>query len=529
MNKLQIIKNDKTGYGLKDLDRGMVIIPCMYRIDQVDKIIEVSSLTNNIFLLTGLSENNDRIYGLYDFGNNIFLDLNYDKIELKGDNIVLFANGLDKVYDNKKYDTNKPFVGDTTLLTDDGEYYGLRDSNSKLVIPKQFSRKEIFNIGSSKEIMPNVFILYDRYDDRKIVGFFDGNVNRLEKGTFTSYELNSDTLLLKNKVLKNLNHPSDVRFLDRESRIRSIIYYSIYDLKHNEYITGDQYYDNEVWKLDFDGRDAAWFYVVENNNNNIRDGVLILNDSAIFDTRTGFLKTNIKCYLPYFDSNTDDIHVYSHNNDFIGFYSIRDKKMYNYSKINVDSFSDGRENIYECDYDGRKKYVYRCYRGNYFSLLKLTEYSDFFSAIDDSRFGEKLTVLFDKDFNFLGKFHQILNIVEFDEKASKELGINIEYGTSSYLINGNLYNFKNTNQSLLNFGDYKNIPSSFVEPSKNCIGCCEYEYGIGTVEANSEIELDYILEQLDSDKRKLSQKIENVFYNNKFLQKKYPKLIRKNK
>lgn len=527
MNKLQIIKNDKTGYGLKDLDSGIVIIPCMYRIDQVDKIVEVLSLTNTIFLLTGLSENNDRIYGLYDFGNNIFLDLNYDKIEFNDGNIVLFTNGSEEVYDNEKHDVNKPFVGDTTLLTDDGENYGLRDSNSKLVIPKQFSRKEIFNIGSSKEIMPNVFILYDRYDDRKIVGFFDGNVNRLEKGTFTSYELNNDTLLLKNKVLKNLNHPSDVRFLDGESRIRSKIYYSIYDLKHNEYITGDQYYDNEVWKLDFDGRDAAWFYVVEKNNN-VRDGVWILNDSAIYDTRTGFLKTNIECYLPYFDSNTDDIHVYSHNNDFMGFYNIRDKKMHYYSKINVDSFSDEQENIYECDYDGRKEYVYRYNRGGYFYLLKLAEYSDFFIAMD-SGLEKKFTVLFDKNFNVLGHVDQTLHIVEFDEKTLKELGINNEYGTSSYLINGKLYNFNNTNQPLLNIGDRKRIPSSFIEPSMNCIGYCEYEYGIGVVNATSEIELDYMLEQLDNDKSNLSHKVENIFYDNKILQKKYPKLIKKAK
>ena len=142
-----------------------------------------------------------------------------------------------------------------------------------------------------------------------------------------------------------------------------------------------------------------------------------------------------------------------------------------------------------------------------------------FIMISDKDFA----ILLDKNYKFLSYGKKKLNILEIKPETVEQLGIPAKSDKSVYLIKGELYTFRKSSSSVIKGRIYPN----FVKISSKVVGAVEYEYGICSVEADSAMELDYKLDELERRKKELSSIVENAFYQDETLMEDYPKLVKK--
>ena len=64
MSNLEMIKNKKGAWGIRDLNTRRVIIPCRYQESQLNAILEIKQMGYGIYQLIGNREGK-RVYGLY--------------------------------------------------------------------------------------------------------------------------------------------------------------------------------------------------------------------------------------------------------------------------------------------------------------------------------------------------------------------------------------------------------------------------------------------------------------------------------
>jgi len=216
MQNLELIQNKNGGYGIRDLDTGRVIIPGMYERKQLEYITEINPLSqfskgysSDIYLLDGRDENNKEVYGLYNALTNDFVETVYDRVSLvmntNADSItsyeIMLIRGDERInFDLNVSHDNASVKQNVRIITNDNKTYGLANFDGEEIIPPQYPRQDIFNIGDIVKVFEGIYLIKGKDDPNKIIGFYDVNRNYLQKGSFTDYEIISGVLALKNKV-----------------------------------------------------------------------------------------------------------------------------------------------------------------------------------------------------------------------------------------------------------------------------------------------------------------------------------------
>ena len=518
MRNLEIIKNKNGGYGIRDLDSGIVIIPSMYKRKQLEHITEIVPLGNffgnlfrasYVFVLIGYDIDNNIVYGLYNSFTNDFIDVIYNKLHLVMDknfkpiaNMIKFIkDNAEKIYDSSVSQDNIPVEQKVKVFTSDNKTYGLVTADGKEIIPEEYSRREIFNIGDIVEICEGLYILKDKDNLNRIVGFYDSSNKILKKGTFTSYEIISDVLVFKNRIV--MEEPRKIR---TDELLVSKTFISFYDPKNGRYIDGD-YYEQEVSIYYSEGYRDGGYYTRFHKCLDEVNGVLILNSRAFYDTRTGYWQDNVFCR-----KENGKIKIWNpHDGAFIGYYDIEQKSVERFMQLSCEGLEEYTSVKLYLSHDG-KKFNF----GG--SDCFVEEYSDFIMISY-----EDITILLGKDYNFLSYEKKKLNILEIKPETVERLGIPAKNDKSVYLIRGELYTFRKSSSLAIKGRIFPN----FVKISSKVVGAVEYEYGICSVEADNAMDLDHKLDELERKNKELSLIVEQAFYQDKTLMNDYPKLVKK--
>ena len=516
MKNLEIIKNKNGGYGIQDLDTGKVIIPAMYEKNQLENIIEIIPLSclsqnysSDVYVLKGLDIDNNEVYGLYNSITNDFIEAIYESISLETPTTAnsTTRNSIKLVKDGNMINYNLNVSQDNALITrkvkmftNDNKTYGLITIDGKEIIPAKYLRKEIFNIGDIVEVNEGLYILKDKDDLNRIVGFYDSTKGILKKGTFTNYEIISNVLVFRNRIEIEEQRKNKI-----DSALKSKTYISLYDPKNGRYIDGD-YYDAEVSVFEGDGYRYEGYRIEFIECLREINGVLILNSRAFYDTRTGYWQDQITCYEKNGKIKIKD----SDEREFIGYYDIEQKSIERFMQLACKGLKEYTlEKLYLSD-DKKKIYFDS-------EEYPVEEYSDFIMISD-----KDFTILLDKGYKFLSYRNEKLNILEIKPETVEQLGIPSVSGKSVYIIESNLYTFRKSGNSALKGSMYP-----FVKVSSKAVGAVEYDYGICSVEADCDMELDYKLDELERQKEEISLIVKNAFYQDETLMEEYPKLVKK--
>ncbi len=518
MKNLELIKNKQGGYGIKDLDSNQVVIPCMYEIKELNFIVEIQLIENGLYLLKGLKDGKE-VFGLYNDYQNELIEVKYQNIEVKypnieviDENIILFDGESRIAYNSMKSETNEPVRKGIRINFHD-DAYGIENENGKIIIPCRFTREELMNIGSVEEVLPNIYVLFDIVKGKKPVGFYDSENGKFVHDTFESYEIISGTLVLRREVIvdsKSQGACNDI--------IRSKSYISIYHPKYKRYIKGEKYYDQI--RDEYQGTASyTWHTPMLDVGLEEHDGVILLGSgrwknegNAIYDTTTDFFKEDVmgKCY------DSKQVELYQ-DELFLGYYNLETRSIEEYVEIENVFLDDEKRKLYISS-DEIKKCVYKYWDDK---MIPVEQFTDF-----NILFLEYSIIIFDKKYNMIAEISRknLKTITEIRPKVAEVLGVPMENGKTVYLVNGELCYFKKSKMKKIEDNKSK-LP--FVKLPQKLVASTMYEYGIGVVEASSETELDYILEQIDNEKEQISKKMETMFYEDEELQQEYPTLVKR--
>lgn len=524
MKNFQIIKNNEYNefYGIQDLDSGKVIIPCMYGVRKLENIIEIIPVNNgyDAYILKGIDIENNIVYGLYNAFTNDLVEPLYDRVcldELIQASIISFSkDGKIVSYDLKRKKNCLPIKEKIKLITNDFKTYGIATSDNKVIIPPEYHRKEVINIGDVSKLKNGVYILKDKHDKNKIIGFYDSNRNILKRKNFASYKVAYDVLILKEEMVSvEKKNKYGSLLMSHGGELLRKAYISIYDTKNGKYIYGD-YYDEEIRENTGDGYYYSSYNDVIHECITKSNGILILNKKAFYDTKTGYFYQgdNVRCYV--YDKKiiveTDEF-----DTKLIGCYDLKTRTFEKYTKLSSSFIGTDGKFVKDCDFylSQNKSYIYF-----WDEFHPLEEYSDFIKFSADN-----YTFMFDKSYNSQNYVKRKLKILEIKPTDIELLGIPINSTRSVYLINGNLYTYKKNNLRKTKGTRYYN----FIPITSQAISAVEYEYGTCSIEASCDAELDFILDDIEKRENELSKVVETFFYQSEELMEDYPKLIRKKK
>ncbi len=300
--------------------------------------------------------------------------------------------------------------------------------------------------------------------------------------------------------------------------IKSKSYISIYHPKYKRYITGEKYYDQMRMEYKCKGS-RSWHTPILDVCLEEHNGVILLGsgkhkneENAIYDATTDFFKEDVMG--KYDDENKIELYQ---NDLFLGYYNLETRDIETYVEIeNVFSENELDKHLYIFS-DEPKKCVYIEENKKAIPVEQFTDFNILFQ--------ECSITIFDKKYNIIANVNsdKLKTITEVRPKVAEALGIPNENGRTMYLVNGELCYFKKSKKKM-NEANKSELP--FVKLPQKLVASTCYEYGIGVVEASSEAELDYQLEQLDNEKEQISKKMETLFYEDEELQKEYPRLVK---
>lgn len=393
----EIIKNKEGKYGIRLKWTGRVIIPCMYNYKDLSLIEKIERLEDDILILSGI-KNGKVSYGLYDSFRNNLITLNYKQILIFSNGIILVDYNNQEIRYKELKEENYEVIEPNLLK--ENEKYGLSIKN--LEIPCLFRKEQLINIGSFKEVLPELYILYDVENKEEIIGFFDKRNNKLEINQFTSYNIINDTLILENKIENKEKHKT------KENYVKSKTYITLYNPKYNIYINDKKHVNTELLTyqsngFSFEGYSSKYIECLKEKN-----GFFIFNDEILFDSNTGFFEKNAKITLE--------------ENRLILFY--KDSiKIYDF---NLDTWT-----LYEKAKDGNKNNQFYISSTNPddiifrdFNLPNVNIYDDFYVIYTD--YIDYKTLIFDKEYNKLLFLNEHLNIEEIYLKLKEFLGIELK-------------------------------------------------------------------------------------------------------
>jgi len=347
--------------------------------------------------------------------------------------------------------------------------YGLIDELNNIIVNPNFKKEELNEIGYVKEVIKGIYLLFSKEDEIRIVGFYDQKYNKLMKSQNTSYCVLLSRLVLKNATQENLSM-------------------AIYDPYRLNYLKKDKVISNKV---------------LETN------GVIIFSEIGMFyDTISGVFYEN----KDYIIKNSDDNYlqlIEKNTNKLISVYDIKSKKIIKCEETFI-------RNLYiikGCE----EKYIYNLIDDVAKPQIKQ------FKEFNVLTIPNLKTIIFTNEYEILKEYDQELKIVEIKRCDAIKFGIRVNQNKPIYLINGKLYQFTKRKYPFIVEKD--TYPFSFF-PYK-IIAYYKLNYGIGVIEADCYLELDYLLEQLDLEKEMIETNLERTFIENESLQQDYPKLLKK--
>lgn len=500
MKDLEIIKSKEGKYGIRNSSTKKVIIPCMYDYEDICLVEEIEELGDEKYSLKG-TKNDKTLYGLYDEFKNKLIPLKYEKIMVNSKGIELINGKETKLYNEIEKEDYE--VIPQKIIEKSGKY-GLELNDLK--VPCNYKRDELINIMHYEEALPGLYILFN--NNKQIIGFFDDINIRLELGTFTSYEIIKDTLILKNRVKVTKQQKP------KEDYISSKTYVSLYNSKYNVYVHDENHVDveNEIYQSDG--------YTYKGYSTRITecmkeiDGIFILNKNTIFDSNTGIYENN--GILIKVNELNKRIELYYE--DAIKIYNIITKEYTIYEKA-----KDGnKENSFYISTTNPDEIILRD-----FNLPKVKIFSDFY--IVNTNCIDYKTIIYDKNYNEIVCINEKIDIIEIYPNLANALGIVVKeedanHLCSVYLINGKIYYFNPKRRANM-FATNVESMLPFEEVPKNNITAIECEYGTICLDANSEAEIEYLLDKINHEE--LEELLKRIYNNSKILQKEYPTLVKR--
>ena len=453
MSNLEMIKNKKGAWGIRDLNTRRVIIPCRYQESQLNAILEIKQMGYGIYQLIGNREGK-RVYGLYNSFTGYLTDLKYDKITLEQDQYELYT-----LNDIESYD---PRV-------------------------------------DTKEILPGIFVT----EQTKFI----------------------------NPPVSELIHLSTPLY--GENVVSTKTYLSICDTYHDQYIFGDHNYDVEgaIWYERANHINSGYHGYVKPFITNY-DSVLILGDQAIYDTTNGYFQDHIHVFSMHHIDDTYKNELFGNNlllfDDlgFWGYYDLQERKAKPHQKLGDSvtfqkdySKKVGMGQLYVSDFEPH--YLFCADFNGKKGFYPVRHFSHFLKVV-----APDFTILWDENFQVISNVSKQVSILKIKQENKKNWGI---FGDAIYLVNGRLCHFAKEGKRfpLIKKEVLDQLP--FIEMDEKLVAAVEYNYGTGVVAAASEIELDYLLDEVFSQKQEIEQKMQDIYYQYPVLQAEYPTLVRKKK
>lgn len=499
MKDLEIIKSKEGKYGIRNSSTKKVIIPCMYDYEDICLIEEIEELGEKKYLLKG-TKNNKMLHGLYDEFKNKLIPLKYEKIMVNSKGIELINGKETKLYNEIEKEDYE--VISQKIIEKSGKY-GLELNDLK--VPCNYKRDKLISIMHYEEALPGLYILFN--NNKQIIGFFDDFNTRLELGTFTSYEIIKDTLILKNRVKVTKKQKP------KEDYISSKTYITLYNTKFNIYIHHKKHMDVVIEIYQNNGHYEGYSTRTQECMKEI-DGIFIFDKNTIFDSNTGIYENN----GVFIEVNELNKRIELHYKGLIKIYNIITKEY----------------TIYEKAKDGNKKNSFYISTTNPdeiilgdFNLPKVKIFNDFYMV--NTHYINYKTIIYDKNYNEIICLNEKIDIIEIYPNLANVLGIVVKekdanHLNSVYLINGKIYYFNPKRRANI-FATNVESMIPFKEVPKNNITAIECEYGTICLDANSEAEIEYLLDKINHEE--LEELLKRIYNNSKILQKEYPTLVKR--
>ncbi|MCI8331140.1 MAG: hypothetical protein HFE04_03475 [Bacilli bacterium] len=244
------------------------------------------------------------------------------------------------------------------------------------------------------------------------------------------------------------------------------------------------------------------------------DGIFIFDKNTIFDSNTG---------------------IYENNGVFIKVNELNKRiELYYKGLIKIYNIITKEYTIYEKAKDGNKENSFYISTTNPdeiilrdFNLPKVKIFNDFYMV--NTHYINYKTIIYDKNYNEIICLNEKIDIIEIYPNLANVLGIVVKeedanHLCSVYLINGKIYYFNSERRINMVAKDVESkIP--FEEVPKNNITAIECEYGTICLEANSEAEIEYLLDKINHEE--LERLLRKTYNNSKRLQKEYPTLVKR--